>query len=480
MVGAMAKLVQRSEDNDLVLKAKTQAEALGRLYEMYYERIFRFCVYRLFNKEIAEDVPVKKPITDRFRRRNIMFKDEADFEKVVGRLNIDTEPNPAHRENLRQQMLSVFNETTQQSQKPATPFGVFRRTIMKNKTAQLTIAASIVIGAFICFSEFGSLPHGTSVAFGQVIAYLRNAETVSFRMTIEQEGQEPQTTYCWTMEPNHQRIEMEDGSVVIVDTFQGKSIALDPAGKKAYLMETVVAPKEILNYYDYIKKDLLENVLDGSQENLGETEIDGQKVVGFHVRRNDCEITVWASTANSMPVMIQSERVSHSETDKDQKGQATTVTITDIVIGEELDESLFSLSPPKGFSAIITSESDVKPQRQVMQVLSARVMRNLTMACLKYSQEHDGVWPENLHQAIEYGGQEDNLSNLADPERELGCVYVRPSQTNPRLVLLYQAYDVWPEGGIIVSFVDSYTTVITDETAFKKHLEYTLAQQNDH
>jgi RNA polymerase sigma-70 factor (ECF subfamily) len=56
MVGAMAKLIEATEDNDLVQRAKTQAEALGRLYEMYYERIFRFCVYRLFNKEIAEDV----------------------------------------------------------------------------------------------------------------------------------------------------------------------------------------------------------------------------------------------------------------------------------------------------------------------------------------------------------------------------------------------------------------------------------------
>jgi RNA polymerase sigma-70 factor (ECF subfamily) len=56
MVGAMAKLVQQTEDNDLVIRAKTQAEALGRLYEIYYERIFRFCVHRLFNKEIAEDV----------------------------------------------------------------------------------------------------------------------------------------------------------------------------------------------------------------------------------------------------------------------------------------------------------------------------------------------------------------------------------------------------------------------------------------
>ena len=56
MVGAMAKVVQQTEDDGLVLSAKTQAEALGRLYEMYYERIFRFCVHRLFDKEIAEDV----------------------------------------------------------------------------------------------------------------------------------------------------------------------------------------------------------------------------------------------------------------------------------------------------------------------------------------------------------------------------------------------------------------------------------------
>jgi RNA polymerase sigma-70 factor (ECF subfamily) len=56
MVGAMAKVVERTQDDGIVLKARTQAQALGRLYEMYYERILGFCVYRLFNKEIAEDV----------------------------------------------------------------------------------------------------------------------------------------------------------------------------------------------------------------------------------------------------------------------------------------------------------------------------------------------------------------------------------------------------------------------------------------
>ena len=57
MVGAMAKQVNKlNENDDLVHAARTNTEALGRLYERHYERIFRFCVYRLFNKETAEDV----------------------------------------------------------------------------------------------------------------------------------------------------------------------------------------------------------------------------------------------------------------------------------------------------------------------------------------------------------------------------------------------------------------------------------------
>ena len=56
MVGAMVNIAKRIENDNLVLQARTQAHALGQLYELYYERIYRFCVYRLFNKEIAEDV----------------------------------------------------------------------------------------------------------------------------------------------------------------------------------------------------------------------------------------------------------------------------------------------------------------------------------------------------------------------------------------------------------------------------------------
>jgi hypothetical protein len=56
MVGAMAKSVERTDIDGLVQRSRVEAEALSQLYELYYERIFRFCVHRLFSKETAEDV----------------------------------------------------------------------------------------------------------------------------------------------------------------------------------------------------------------------------------------------------------------------------------------------------------------------------------------------------------------------------------------------------------------------------------------
>ena len=52
----MAEVVGQANNDSLVVRARTQADALGRLYDLYYDRIFRFCVHRLFSKETAEDV----------------------------------------------------------------------------------------------------------------------------------------------------------------------------------------------------------------------------------------------------------------------------------------------------------------------------------------------------------------------------------------------------------------------------------------
>ena len=79
MVGAMAKTADRTDNDDLVLRARVQADALGQLYELYYDRIFRFCVRRLFSKEVAEDVTSAVFLTIARSIRTFEGRTEQDF-----------------------------------------------------------------------------------------------------------------------------------------------------------------------------------------------------------------------------------------------------------------------------------------------------------------------------------------------------------------------------------------------------------------
>lgn len=79
MVGAMAKTVTQRQNDDLVQEPDSNAEALGKLYELYYEQVFRFCVHRLFSRSAAEDVTstVFLHIARQFRR--FAGRTQADF-----------------------------------------------------------------------------------------------------------------------------------------------------------------------------------------------------------------------------------------------------------------------------------------------------------------------------------------------------------------------------------------------------------------
>ncbi len=75
----MAKPVEQTGYDDLVVLAKTQAAAMGRLYELYYDRIFRFCVHRLFNRATAEDVTSTVFLTVARMMRGFKGQTEQDF-----------------------------------------------------------------------------------------------------------------------------------------------------------------------------------------------------------------------------------------------------------------------------------------------------------------------------------------------------------------------------------------------------------------
>jgi len=79
MVDAMVEKVESENTDGLFQRVRMDADALGRLYEMYYERIFRFCLHRLFVKEIAEDITSEIFLNVACKIRDFRGETETDF-----------------------------------------------------------------------------------------------------------------------------------------------------------------------------------------------------------------------------------------------------------------------------------------------------------------------------------------------------------------------------------------------------------------
>ncbi len=79
----MIKAENHGDIDKLVIDARTESGALGRLYGLYYGRIFRFCVHRLFNREAAQDVTSQVFLAVARRIKDFDGKSEDEFCKWV-------------------------------------------------------------------------------------------------------------------------------------------------------------------------------------------------------------------------------------------------------------------------------------------------------------------------------------------------------------------------------------------------------------
>lgn len=265
-----------------------------------------------------------------------MFKNESEFKEIIARLNIDVEPNPAHRETLRRQMLSVFNKTAQQSQKRTTPFGVLRRTIMKSPVTKIAAAAVIIIAVLTGIHYFGVSIPGTSVVFADVVERLHNARTMTYTVNA--------TTAIEIAfkEPGYMRTTMPGGLVTVIDWAQGKGISILPSRKQFIEMEMSNLPHDPAQQpFNVIEK--LRTLPDRADEELGTREIDGRALQGFRVTKEGVINTVWIDPQTRDLVRVETEFIN---------APGMNVVMTDFQFDVDLDDSLFSLTPPAGYTSI--------------------------------------------------------------------------------------------------------------------------------
>ena len=214
------------------------------------------------------------------------------------------------------------------------------RTIMKSPITKLAAAAAIIIVVLIGIHQIG----GSTPAFAEVVRPFLTAHTATFKMTMEVEGVPPQKFDCMYAEPARMRQTAQDNSAIVISDFQqGRIVTLLPAQKRAIVIEMENMPDEDhskFNMFREIRKHLQEaqDTEDESVQFLGEKEIDGLTVIGYHVQKPAVDITVWADPQTKLPVEMTNT------------SGPTTYTITDIVFDVELDESLFNLEIPDGYT----------------------------------------------------------------------------------------------------------------------------------
>jgi tetratricopeptide (TPR) repeat protein len=259
-----------------------------------------------------------------------MFKDESEFKKVIDRLNIDAEPNQKHRDDLRRKMLRLFNEANQQSQKPSTPHGVLRRTIMKSHKFKLAAAAAIIIAILAGLPFFSS--NGSSVVLADVLERIEQTRAFMYSMKITMTGamlsgmpdgkKEMEGT---TVISNEYGMKMEmtttDADSGKVETTQRMyflpdqktMITVMPKQKKYMRMEfndDLIARHKKQNNDP---REMIKQIMECEYTELGRSVIDGIDVEGFHTTdpayyagaMENVELTLWVDVEKWLPVRTE-------------------------------------------------------------------------------------------------------------------------------------------------------------------------------
>ena len=262
------------------------------------------------------------------------------------------------------------------------------RWIMRSPVSRIASAGTFVLaitGFAILFQGGG----GTAFAFDDFVAPILEAKTVKFKITIELKGPPVQTLTGELMVLDGVRMrqvtELPDKSKVVVIKYlsQRKSLLLVPASKTATVLTSTSKRKDQTPEYDasvFFRLFRLVEEKPGAveHESLGEKEIDGRKVVGFHISGQPHDLTLWGDPKTGLPVRV--------ETTSGIEG-SVKATFSDFVFNVDMDESLFSLEPPAGYTVTVRNvKTDVSPPEE----------KDLIEMFREYSKLSDGAFPDSL------------------------------------------------------------------------------------
>ena len=231
---------------------------------------------------------------------------------------------------------------------------LLKRFVM-NRFTKGAAAAVILIVILIGLSQLGPSIDGATVAFGDVLEKIRG-RTYTFDLTVVTEDEASTTVQGFVQEPGRMRFE---GSVglgkvsSIIDTSEGKSLIIFHQFKTCQIMDATILAKDegAGGIFALCAKPVenLWNLRDGTEEELGKKEIDGQTAEGFRVSQEDkyfqYDITIWANAKTAVLILVEMLAKPLADSPGVMKW-----TMANFAFDVELAEDVFSLKTPSGYT----------------------------------------------------------------------------------------------------------------------------------
>jgi len=274
------------------------------------------------------------------------------------------------------------------------------RWMMRSPVSRVAAAVVFVVavGAVAVWFHGG----GATPTFADIVKPILEAKSAKYKVTKESEGKITGSEEVMWIAPDRLREEhrfKEDGKekrvIVITDYKKHKRLVLDPGDKSATVTEFVNVPEDMPFKSIFVERR--EQLLSGRDKpgitSLGEKKIDGRRAVGYRMRA-PCLVMagdtdppkawreVWADPETMLPV--------REEFASEKSGKVLYRSIqSDYAFNLDLDESLFSLEPPAGYT-VRKETHDYSPPTE----------NDLMDAFRQYCKLSGGPFPDSLDMSV--------------------------------------------------------------------------------
>ena len=350
--------------------------------------------------------------------------------------------------HLRQTLMASLPDSIKQRKwagRISHAFAFTGGTIMRSRITKLAAAAVIIIAILTAIHFLGSPIEG--IAWADVVRPILTARTIAFTLRMA-EGENVPITRVMSMGTQRVRGEVlsADGKtvqvIIIIDYDTSRMLQLIPKQKTAVLIELkdipeTEKPENVLEAMRNIITELQNdpNVL---VEPLGDKEIDGQIAIGFRATGPDGELTIWADPQTALPIRME------------QKWRQMQFVCTDFQFDIEMDESLFSMEIPEGYSALPKAELPIASSTEQDLIESLRIWAEVIL---------DGVFPGDWSTQVYVDDVHKNREKFAKRQQEQKLELAMKLGPGFIFVQLLKAENDWHYVGKNVKLGDSESPV---------------------